>query len=355
MQVYVNDGFDDLLFRKGSGLQSAFIIGLFTYYCSLNHNTSILVVEEPEAFLHPHARRAISRRLDEFVNLKRSLGKTNQVIVTTHSDEILHVGSVESVTLVRKQDCVTSTKTLVFESDLDKKEIRGILKSSASEMFFADMVILCEGAESFVIPRVADHHSNTIGYFDDNNISVISVEGKKSFASIVRALNKLGIPWSILTDFDFLDYTSERYLKALGYSGPLLNMVASLHQVMKSRVDGDIGRAFKSSSIDTVPAEAQSLTLDIIEHFKALGIWILSKRSFEAYLTVKGEGTLYKENERKIDSSKVAFVCRDDEENISEYFDLSEHIAMLMNFDLVGNLPSENQSLAGDIAIVSIA
>lgn len=83
--IHIDDGFKSNLFEKGSGIQSATIIGLFSYYVKyVNTKTSaLLCIEEPELYLHPHACRVISDRLDEFI------GDTNQVIITTHSPEFI--------------------------------------------------------------------------------------------------------------------------------------------------------------------------------------------------------------------------------------------------------------------------
>jgi len=83
--IYVDDGFKSLLTEKGSGIQSATIIGLFTFY-KRHVNTvtaALMCIEEPELYLHPHVRRVISERLNDFI------GDRNQVILTTHSAECL--------------------------------------------------------------------------------------------------------------------------------------------------------------------------------------------------------------------------------------------------------------------------
>jgi energy-coupling factor transporter ATP-binding protein EcfA2 len=53
--IYVDDGFKSPLVDKGAGIQSATIIGLFSFYVR-NVNTrssALLCVEEPELYLHP--------------------------------------------------------------------------------------------------------------------------------------------------------------------------------------------------------------------------------------------------------------------------------------------------------------
>lgn len=84
--IYIDDGFKSPLVDKGSGIQSATIIGLFNYYTKhVNTKTSaLLCIEEPELYLHPHARRVISDRLDDFLDNNK-----NQVIISTHSTEFI--------------------------------------------------------------------------------------------------------------------------------------------------------------------------------------------------------------------------------------------------------------------------
>lgn len=98
--VYVDDGFKSLITDKGSGIQSATILGLFSYYTKHVNTTgsALLCVEEPELYLHPHARRVISDRLDDFLDNNR-----NQVIATTHGVEFLRTANdTFNILLVRK-------------------------------------------------------------------------------------------------------------------------------------------------------------------------------------------------------------------------------------------------------------
>jgi putative ATP-dependent endonuclease of the OLD family len=206
VQIYVDDGIDSLISTKGSGIQSAIVIGFFAYYCTFKHNnTSVLVVEEPEIYLHPQARRAISQRLDEFVHLSET--RQNQVIVTTHTTEFVQSGDPATVTVVRKEKGETTVKTVSFSpSDLTESEIKvhqKAMRQQGAEMFFADTVILCEGAEVYLLPRIANLIHQNAGIFDDHNISVIRVDGKGNFLAYTQVLDKIGVPWFILADLDF--------------------------------------------------------------------------------------------------------------------------------------------------------
>jgi len=148
--IYVNDYFDSLLHEKGSGIQSAVIIGLFKYYIkNIAHPSgSLLIVEEPELFLHPQGRRVIANRLDGFC-----ADGTNQVIITTHANEFITVAS-ESLNIIHVKK--SEGKTQAQNATFDKPKLKQILlKKQNSEMFFADVVILVEGAEKYILEEIA--------------------------------------------------------------------------------------------------------------------------------------------------------------------------------------------------------
>lgn len=203
--IYVDDGFVSLLQEKGSGIQSAVIIGLFNYYTTYVSHTSssLLAVEEPEIYLHPQARRVISHRIDDFLQ-----GNRNQVIITTHSTEFI-TSAHENLNIIvvnKTSEKGTTAHNAKFESS---KEKQILVKLQNAEMFFADMVILVEGGEKYVFESVAKFYGGVMhkhlgdNWLNENNISVIAVGGKSEFGKYVKKLTELGIPAIVLADFDF--------------------------------------------------------------------------------------------------------------------------------------------------------
>lgn len=205
INIFVNDGIEGLLGDKGTGIQSAIEIALFSYYCSKFHmNSSLLVVEEPEIYLHPQARRVISNKFDEFVNLN-SINR-NQVIITTHSSEFIRNTDIWNIIIVKKVHGKTETKCIRINKDKNKDlaKFQNIISTKNAEIFFADKVILVEGAEEYLIPLIADHFYNEKGYLDNNNISVAKVGGKSFFEPYMELLSQLDIEYYVIADFDIL-------------------------------------------------------------------------------------------------------------------------------------------------------
>ena len=201
--IYIDDGVRSLITEKGSGIQSATIIGLFNYYTRFVNTvgSALLCIEEPEIYLHPHARRVISDRLDDFLENAR-----NQVIITTHSVEFIRSARGDlHLILVRKGDCGTEALSINID---DFKHL--LIDNNQNELFFADKVIVCEGFDWFILKAIDQEVFH--GELDKQNISVISVGGKDNISKLVKLALKLDIKCFVLADFDYLlrDKSEER-------------------------------------------------------------------------------------------------------------------------------------------------
>ena len=203
--IYVNDGFESLLTDKGSGIQSSVIIGLFSYYIEkiISKTSALLAMEEPELYLHPHGRRIVSNQLDKFLENPK-----HQVIFTTHSEDFVTAPAAElTIIRVTKDTDGKTTARNVILSNI--KETAIISKLQNAELFFADTVVLVEGvSDKLLLTLIAEENSSTFNlsknWLNENNISIIAVTGKVQFKLYVPILERLGINWFIVADFDFL-------------------------------------------------------------------------------------------------------------------------------------------------------
>lgn len=241
--IYVDDGFNSLLQEKGSGIQSAVIIGLYNYYTNnIAHSaSSLLAVEEPEIYLHPQARRVISNRIDDFLQ-----GNKNQVIITTHSTEfITSAHEALNIIVVKKEHQKgTEARNTKFDSS---KEKQILVKAQNAEMFFADKVILVEGGDKYILEALAKFYGSKINpalgenWLNESNISVISVGGKTEFWKYVKKLTELKIPTFVLADFDFFLRKLSEYFTGLEFQKEVhdelngLRSKVGLHEISLSR------------------------------------------------------------------------------------------------------------------------
>ena len=283
--IYVDDGFNSKLNEKGSGIQSAVIIALFDYYIrTIAHtNGSLLAIEEPEIYLHPHGRRVISDRLDAFLD-----GHKNQVILTTHSPEFI-CSPHEDINLIAvKKDKKTIAKNFIFN---DTKTKQVLIKKQNAEMFFADAVILVEGADKYILESIAETFGGNIkiksngaereigtAWLNDYNISIINCGGKTEFWKYVKILNELGTPWLVLADFDFLRDGLNDFFTKLSYEQVFNNELNSIKS--KIKITG------KYKTISDIKDD--KLEIDIRKYIlklsKEKGIFILSGELENSYI-----------------------------------------------------------------------
>lgn len=323
--VYVDDGFKSELKDKGSGIQSALIIGLFQFYIrNVAHTTgSLLAIEEPEVYLHPHGRRVISDRLSEFLE-----GGKNQVIITSHSVEFVCCINEDLNLIVAKRDGnKTTAKNIEFNTPKYKQIL---IKKQNAEMFFADAVLLVEGADKYLFEGLSKEFGISKDgqkcipescqicgtWLNDLNVSIINCGGKEELWKYADILNKLTIPCMIVTDFDFIRGGLNNYLTRLGFEQGYIDRLNSL----KSRIPPT------SKKIDDVSIAAlQEEILIFIKELKDKGVFIL-KGELEDYYKIK---PTYPKEYGVIETISKSI---EDNKKISEYIITDEFEEMFLYF-----------------------
>ncbi|MDR7402035.1 MAG: AAA family ATPase [Armatimonadota bacterium] len=206
VSLFVDDGVDAPFDEKGAGLQALLVVALFRCYCDEFHQaSSVLLLEEPENYLHPHGRRALAASLRRFVD---EAPRRRQVVISTHSETFVKLGGLDGLRLIRKRDGAS----LPLRVDATHEHVsrwRQILNADP-ECVFADHVILVEGGEVHLVPALANQVIGA-GALDRDNVSVVRVEGKEDFKKHVTFLEELRIGWTILTDRDFLNRGWEQF------------------------------------------------------------------------------------------------------------------------------------------------
>lgn len=202
IKLSVDDGIETPLENKGSGLQSLIMIELFKFYCKIFNQSSLLILEEPELFLHPHAKRMLSDISNDFIG-----NGENQIIITTHSEEFLNNVDIENINVIRKSSLGTKKSRISKENYGDGKELQKLkieLQHKNAEMFFAEKVILVEGEEQVLIPEIIKkiYGKNIL---NNNDISIIKVGGKSYFEIYRKVLDELNISNYIIADYDILN------------------------------------------------------------------------------------------------------------------------------------------------------
>lgn len=162
---------------------------------------TIFAIEEPEAHLHPHQQRKLSKYLAESFN--------QQIFITTHSpqiasefkpDKIVRLYQKNKITRVAKGGCSNDIK-LSFD-DFGYR-----INAISSEIFFSNAVFLVEGpSEKLFYTSLARDMGIDL---DRYNISILVVDGV-GFKPYIKICKSLNIEYVMRTDDDIFEKTRKK-------------------------------------------------------------------------------------------------------------------------------------------------
>jgi putative ATP-dependent endonuclease of OLD family len=161
----------------------------------------LLLVEEPEAHLHPQ----LTMLLADYLANKTPGTKTPQAIVTTHSPTLaasvppnrLHLLFTDQAS---QRPCCNSIATANLD-DREQAELQRMMDITRATLYFAKAAILVEGiSDALIIPVLARRIGHDLAKL---HISVIPICGV-AFETFKKLLSPtvLGIPVAIVTDAD---------------------------------------------------------------------------------------------------------------------------------------------------------
>ena len=197
LSVSVND---KLLAVGGDGKLNQIFLALWTNKYNIDlgnlNEVSFYCIEEPEAHLHPHQQRKLSEYLAETLN--------NQVIITTHSPQIISEFKPNSIIKLYEKDGASYGANNGCSSAIDDEffNFAHRLDVISTEAFYANVVFLVEGQSEILFYKALARAIDID--LDKLNISILMVDGI-GFQPYIRVLNLLQIPWVMRTDNDIFE------------------------------------------------------------------------------------------------------------------------------------------------------
>lgn len=214
--VWIDDGMRTDISRKGHGLQRSVLFAMLKAHARLkqlesssSQNTTdsskaaqstFIIYEEPELYLHPQAEKELFASLQEL-----SEQTDTQVILTTHSSFFIDLERYTSICIVQKNNLNEGSKVIqcreqLFSEDDAKKKfnLSYWINPDRGELFFAKKIILVEGiTEKTVLPFLAKKLQ--VFRYD---YTLIDCGNKDNILTYLVLLNKFKLKYTVVYDKD---------------------------------------------------------------------------------------------------------------------------------------------------------
>lgn len=169
----------------------------------------LLLIEEPEAHLHPQRQLRLMAFLQAQAEKERADGQHIQIIVTTHSPSIASDLSLDNLVLIEQGRAFPLRKGMTKLDSSDYSFLERFLDATKSNLFFARGVMIVEGdAENILMPVLARLLNRD---FAEYGVSVVNVGGvglgrysRIFMRTDPLADGKISVPVACVTDLDVM-------------------------------------------------------------------------------------------------------------------------------------------------------
>lgn len=204
------------LHKQGHGMRSfaGCILHLFT------SPAPILLVDEPEAFLHPPHAKLLGSMIGHYAE---TAGMTRQLFVATHSGDVLR-GILDANPKALRVIRLTRDGSVNHVNELNTADIQSLWNdpvlrfSNVLDAIFHDGVVLCESDSdcrfySAVLNAILEQRREI-----KPDVMFAAAGGKDRMPVIIKSLKRLGVKIRVVADFDVLrdEGTLSGIVEALG-------------------------------------------------------------------------------------------------------------------------------------------
>lgn len=226
LRIYAKENNDIRGFEEfGTGEQQVLLMAFVKAYMEVFASENfILIIEEPEAHLHPLAQKW----LKEYVVDMCSSGI--QVVLSTHSTDFIDADYLEGLVRVYKECGITTAVQLsrhdlydfCVQSGVDESKItpENIIDFYSTKLFtdqlkgmFAEIIVLVEGATEFYsLPIYLRRNGFSLAA---NGIEIVNCRGKDSIPLLWRLFKAYGYKCFMIFDGDSKPESNDKIFKGI--------------------------------------------------------------------------------------------------------------------------------------------
>lgn len=184
--------------RMGSGYQSLVRLALLETHVELGLGgaSGLYLIEEPEAYLHPHLRRHVRNCLQQLADAG------NDIVLVTHDPDVIDLTRPRS--LLRLSKASTATSSVYRVSDVINLNYEAVARKVGGkgngDLPFSNAAILCEGQDDVAVLRILAARREIV--FDALSVTVADCGGAENIPDYATLCSQLGIPYLVVADGD---------------------------------------------------------------------------------------------------------------------------------------------------------
>lgn len=255
IDIIIDDGNPTNIEFKGDGIKSLTAIALLKEQ-ALKSTTPVIIIEEPEAHLHPEAINQLNLIIE-------GLSENNQVIVTTHNPLFVVRDNI-SRNIIIDNGTAKPAKNL--------KEVREVLGIKVSDnLINSKYVLVVEGTDDkdalrHMLPKMSDKISKAI---KQNLFTIHELGGASSLCYTLNLLKNMLCSYVVLLDDD--DEGKKAFEKAEKEN--LIKVKNITYTTCKGMVEAEFEDCLKPTVYQKRIKDEYGCDLSLIPEFKKNGKW----------------------------------------------------------------------------------
>ena len=269
--------------QQGHGLKAY----LRLVFSLLQPNKKIVLIDEPESFLHPPQRKALGNLIAKLVDKE-----DKQVFIATHDPEFLRgviAADIKKIKIFYLKSANKNFSYFIFGA----KDIENLIKQRSNlinerilNSFFYRKTILCEAEDD----RLFYEHAASLYHWDlFQDVNFIGFNGKSDVVPIFERLSKLSINVVMILDIDYISGT-ERWPRII-IDQQAKNNFSGLRQQIQNLINSSnfnvnllkkAGRQYIKDSHPTLLGDFDNL----LRTLKVVGLYLVPVGEMESWVGV---------------------------------------------------------------------
>lgn len=296
VKVYEHDYEGRDISNYGHGAQRAVQMALIQHLAEIKQDadtptTTLLLIDEPELYLHPFAIEQVREALHLLSN------HGYQIIFSTHSAQMITQDRAQYTLLIRKNpEQGTHTRRRLRDAlsavapDTASQAGHLFSLSQSTQILFSNRVILTEGkTELRLLPFVYQMlNRKTLG---QNNIALIETGSVDNIGKTMSILNEMDLPAKAIVDLDYVfkgAIHSNFIEKDNKHLEVLRALLISLSEDGIIEMKGDLPNAKHCEKMACDPRSIEAIN-ELKAKLQEHNIWLWSKGAIEAHLGIRGK------------------------------------------------------------------